>query len=247
MVRPPRYVGSAEVSETEFMQTRRIELILLSIGLTLLIAWGAVWIHRGVSSRAGIRRFEAAEVHAQDINPARAFALASGGRVDFTLWSDKRIAAYKDSLAEKGDAPLAILVIRKINLTVPVYNDTDDRTLDRGVGRILGTARMGETGNLGIAGHRDGFFRGLKDLAPKDEIELRRPGWSDTYVIDAINLVDPSDVSVLKPTRVPSVTLVTCYPFYYIGSAPQRYIVRASIKESDRVDRQASRDPQPDR
>jgi sortase A len=212
------------------MQTRRIELILLSIGLILLTVWGGAWIHAGVSSRAGIRRFEADEVHAQDRNPALASTLASGERVDFTLWSERRIAAYKDSLAEKGDAPLAVLVIRKINLTVPVYNDTDDRTLDRGVGRILGTARMGEAGNLGIAGHRDGFFRGLKDLAPKDEIELRRPGRSDTYVIDAINLVDPSDVSVLKPTRIPSVTLVTCYPFYYIGSAPQRYIVRASIK-----------------
>jgi sortase A len=229
------------------MQTRRIELILLSIGLTLLALWGAAWIHRGVSARAGIRRFEAAEVHAADITPARASALASGGRVDFTLWSEQRIAAYKDSLAEKSDTPLAVLVIRKINLTVPVYNDTDDQTLDRGVGRILGTARVGETGNLGIAGHRDGFFRGLKDLAEKDEIELRRPGRSDTYVIDAIKLVDPSNVSVLKPTRVSSVTLVTCYPFYYIGSAPQRYIVRASIKEPDRVDRQASHDPHRDR
>jgi sortase A len=163
------------------------------------------------------------------------------------LWSEKRIAAYKASLAEKGDAPLAILTIRKINLTVPVYNDTDDRTLDRGVGRILGTARIGEAGNVGIAGHRDGFFRGLKDLALKDEIELRSPGRSDTYVIDAIHLVDPSDVSVLKATQVSSLTLVTCYPFYYIGSAPQRYIVQASIKEPDRVDREGSQDPKTNR
>jgi sortase A len=229
------------------MQTRRIELILLSIGLTLLTVWGGAWIDRAQSSRAGIRIFEAANVHAQDINSARATDLASAERVDFSLWSEKRIAAYKDSVARKTDAPLAILVIRKINLKVPVYNDTDDRTLDRGVGRILGTARMGEAGNLGIAGHRDGFFRGLKDLAPKDKIELLRPGQSDTYVIDAINLVAPSDVSVLKPTLVPSLTLVTCYPFYYIGSAPQRYIVRASIKDSDRVDHQASHAPQPDR
>jgi sortase A len=229
------------------MQTRRIELVLLSIGLALLTVWGEAWIYRAVSSRVGIMRFEAGDVYARDTTPARANDVASCERVDFTLWSEKRIAAYKDSLARKADAPLAILVIRKINLTVPVYNDTGDQTLDRGVGRILGTAKMGEAGNLGIAGHRDGFFRGLKDLAPKDEIELLRPGKSDTYVIDEIRIVDPSDVSVLKPTPVPSVTLVTCYPFYYIGSAPQRYIVRASIKESDRVDRQASDDPQPDR
>jgi sortase A len=229
------------------MQTRRIELILLSIGLTLLTVWGGAWIDRGQSSRAGIRIFEAANVHAQDINSAGATDPASAERVDFTLWSEKRIAAYKDSLARKSDVPLAILVIRKINLKVPVYNDTDDRTLDRGVGRILGTARIGEAGNLGIAGHRDGFFRGLKDLAPKDEVELLLLGQLDTYVIDSISLVAPSDVSVLKPTRVPSLTLVTCYPFYYIGSAPQRYIVRASIKDSDRVDHQANHAPQPDR
>jgi sortase A len=225
------------------MQTRRIESILLVIGLTLLAVWGGAWIHRVVSSRAGILRFEAAEVHAQDINSA----LAPGERVDFSLWSEKRVAAYKDSLARKSDAPIAILLIRKINLEVPVYNDTDEHTLDRGVGRILGTAKMGEEGNLGIAGHRDGFFRGLKDLAPKDEIELRRPGHSDTYVIDEIRLVDPHDVSVLKPTPVPSLTLVTCYPFYYIGSAPQRYIVRALMEESDRVHHEAGHDPQPNR
>jgi len=111
-----------------------------------------------------------------------------------------------------------------------VYNDTDDLTLNRGVGRILGTARVGAVGNLGIAGHRDGFFRGLKDLGPDAEIDLDRSGKTDTYVVDKIEIVGPDDVSVLKPTPVPSITLVTCFPFYYVGSAPQRYIVHASMK-----------------
>jgi sortase A len=140
------------------------------------------------------------------------------------------VEAYKDSLVKKGDRPLAVLRIPKIHLEVPVYNDTDDLTLNRGVGRILGTARVGKGGNLGIAGHRDGFFRGLKDLAPEDEIELVRIGQSDTYVVDKIRIVKPEDVSVLAPMRVPTLTLVTCYPFYYVGSAPQRYIVTASMK-----------------
>jgi sortase A len=225
------------------MQTRRIERILLSLGLTLLAVWIGAELYREVSPRVAIMRFEAGEVHERDTRPARAKDIASRELVDFSLWSEKRISSYKGSLTRKVDAPIAILVIRKINLTVPVYNDTDDLTLDRGVGRILGTAKMGGRGNLGIAGHRDGFFRGLKDLAPRDEIELRRSGISDTYVIDQISLVAPADVSVLKPTSVPSVTLVTCYPFYYIGSAPQRYIVRASIKESDRVDHDHSYAP----
>ena len=214
------------------MQTRRIERILLSLGLTLLTVWIGSEVHREVSARIAIMRFETGDVH----DTAMAKDVASRESVDFSLWSEKRISAYKESFTKKVEAPIAILVIPKINLRVPVYNDTDDLTLDRGVGRILGTAKIGDGGNLGIAGHRDGFFRGLKDLAPRDEIELRRHGISDTYVIDQISLVAPADVSVLKPTRVPSLTLVTCYPFYYIGSAPQRYIVRASIKESDQDD-----------
>jgi len=154
---------------------------------------------------------------------------ASGSQPDFTLWSLKRVKAYKDSLVKKVDRPLAVLRIPKIRLEVPLYNDTDDLTLNRGVGRILGTSQVGEVGNLGIAGHRDGFFRGLKDLAPGDEIELFRTDRPDTYVVEKIQIVNPDDVSVLNPTRERSLTLVTCFPFYYVGSAPQRFVVHASI------------------
>jgi len=156
--------------------------------------------------------------------------------VDFTLWSPQRIAAYKDSLTAKRDLPLAILRIPKINLEVPVFNDTDDLTLNRGVGRIVGTARIGEPGNVGIAGHRDGFFRGLKDVAREDYVELASPGRTDEYVITGIQIVSPEDVHVLDATTVPTLTLVTCYPFYFVGSAPQRYVVTATIKISDQTD-----------
>jgi len=156
--------------------------------------------------------------------------------VDFTLWNPKRFMAYKDSLSSKTDLPLAILRISKINLEVPVFNDTDDLTLNRGVGRILGTSQIGQLGNLGIAGHRDGFFRGLKDVARDDIVELIRPVRTDRYVITQIQIVSPGDVSVLAPTPTPTLTLVTCFPFYYIGDAPQRYIVTASYQISNRAD-----------
>ena len=106
---------------------------------------------------------------------------------------------------------------------------TDDLSLNRAVGHIAGTPRPGENGNVGIAGHRDGFFRGLKDVSTGDTIEIVTPDGVDKYVIDEITVVNPTDVSVLAPRAQPSVTLVTCYPFYFIGSAPQRYIVRASL------------------
>ena len=123
-----------------------------------------------------------------------------------------------------------MLRIDKIRLEVPVFDGTDDRILDRGAGRIAGTARIGESGNVGIAGHRDGFFRGLKDIALGDTMVLETAKGAQTYVIDSIKLVTPDDVSVLKSEPMPALTLVTCYPFYYIGSAPQRFIVHASLK-----------------
>jgi len=108
-----------------------------------------------------------------------------------------------------------------------VLPGSDDHTLDRAVGYIEGTAPPGTNGNLGIAGHRDGFFRGLKDIAAGDLIEIDTMDGQDVYRVERTWVVNPDDVSVLDPTPTPALTLVTCYPFYFIGSAPLRYIVRA--------------------
>jgi sortase A len=164
--------------------------------------------------------------------PAHAGSDTAGGAagVDTSLWSDKRIRAYSTSLSHAFGTPLAVLAIPKLHLEVPVFEGTDDLTLDRGVGRIVGTAHPGQPGNLGIAGHRDGFFRGLKDIAPGDEIKLVLPDAVATYVVDEITVVTPQDVSVLQPRPVSSITLVTCFPFYFVGSAPERYIVSASLR-----------------
>ena len=116
-----------------------------------------------------------------------------------------------------------------MKLAVPVFDGTSEQNLNRGAGRIPGTARIGEPGNLGIAAHRDGFFRVLKDVRIGDVLLLERLGATDAYRIVSTVIVDPSDVSVLEPTATHSVTLVTCFPFYYVGSAPQRFIVHAQL------------------
>jgi len=151
---------------------------------------------------------------------------------DFSLWSPQRIKHYQQSLSAQLGPPLALLRIPKIRLEVPVLEGTDDLTMDRAVGFIAGTARPGEDGNIGISGHRDGFFRGLKDIREGDGIEFVTATGTDTYTIDSIVLVKPADVSVLAPRPRPSITLVTCYPFYIVGSAPKRYIVQASMNAS---------------
>jgi sortase A len=226
------------MSTSDLTKAQKSERFLLAIGLMLLAIWAGARFYRAVASRAAIGRFQA-----EDTAPNRSVTLdpISSSRIDFQLWSIKRIAAYQDSLTKKTDMPLAILRIRKISLEVPVFNDTDDLTLDRGVGRILGTAQIGQPGNLGIAGHRDGFFRGLKDIELGDTIELQQPGGTDRYAVSQIQVVAPEDTYVLKQQSEPTLTLVTCYPFYYVGSAPKRYVVTASIQSSSERNQTAGR------
>jgi len=213
---------------------RGIEKLLLISGLLLIGMCLVAYIHREVLSRTQLRQFNGSRIEVP-VEPTKT-PLAESLSKHFRLWSEKRIAEYEKSLARKVDPPLALLHISKVQLDVPVLEGTDDLTLNRGVGHIVGTARPDEEGNIGIAGHRDGFFRALKDIGPGDTIELITPLRTVRFTVDRIVLVRPDDVSVLRPRSIRSLTLVTCYPFYFIGSAPQRYIVQASIAESDRTE-----------
>jgi sortase A len=147
---------------------------------------------------------------------------------DQSLWTEKRIREYEESLAVAAAPPLAVMTVAKLGIQVPVYDGADDFNLNRGVARIAGTATVDGDGNLGIAGHRDGFFRGLKDIAIGDEIELLTTRGPMSYAVSSIEIVEPTDVWVLAPTDDKTLTLVTCYPFYYVGHAPKRFIVKAT-------------------
>ena len=208
---------------------RQLEWLLFIVGAVMLAIYGAARIHRTVLSNAELQRFKTQ----QQVSAAapRGVTLATA-IPDLSLWSEKRVKDYQESLAEHFPPALGILRIPKINVEVPVLDGTDDSSLNRGVGHVTGTANPGRDGNVAIAGHRDGFFRGLKDVFLGDKVELVTPQRTETYIIDRITIVRPSDVSVLQPRPHASLTLITCYPFYFIGSAPQRYIVQASIVES---------------
>ena len=119
--------------------------------------------------------------------------------------------------------------IARLGVSAIVRAGSDARTLSLAVGHVPGTALPGEQGNVGLAGHRDTFFRKLKDIETGDAIILATPDGSFTYRVERTVVVDPSDVWVLDATADPVLTLVTCYPFSYIGSAPQRFIVRAIL------------------
>ena len=148
-------------------------------------------------------------------------------KVDMKLWSPGRVKAYKVALQQPTPTALAILRIPRLDLEVPVYDGTTDAVLDLAAGRIEDTALPGTTGNVGIAAHRDGFFRMLKDIKEGDQLVLDTPVATEQYRVEWIRITTPDDVSVIDPTPGRAVTLVGCYPFYHNGPAPQRFIVRA--------------------
>jgi len=212
---------------------RFLESGFLAAGVVLLAAY---FILRGLGdyqARSDISVFEQAVASEAIGKPSSVKGNpAQGSEPDYSLWSEKRIQDYHESRKQRNDKPVAILSIDKLGLKVPVYNGTDEINLNRGAGRIKGTASISANGNLGIAGHRDGFFRVLKDVEVGDNIDMLTYKGKRKFVVSSIDIVDPSDVSVLAPTEDPTITLVTCYPFYFVGHAPKRYIVKGKLLSS---------------
>lgn len=200
------------------------ERVLLSVGLIFVLAYFGARLYATAMSQESLWSFSQLQSAASSARYEE-----HDRAVDFSLWARKRVMAFKLALASRFGAPLAVLSIPRLQLDVPVFEGTDELTLNRGAGRIPGTAGPGERGNVGIAAHRDGFFRPLKDVRRGDRIELVQLDHRFVYTVDNIRVVDPGDVTVLETRRQPSLTLVTCYPFYFIGDAPQRYIVQASL------------------
>ena len=147
--------------------------------------------------------------------------------LDKQIQAEEQHKIVQPVLAIKEGDVLGRIEIPRIGVSVAVLQGTTWRTLRLGVGHIKGTALPGEPGNIGIAGHRDTYFRALKDIHKDDEIQLETATGITTYEVDWIRITSPSDNGVLAPTTESSLTLVTCYPFYYIGAAPERFIVHA--------------------
>lgn len=127
----------------------------------------------------------------------------------------------------KSGTPLGRIEISSLGVGAMILEGDDDKTLRHGVGHIPGTAALGQVGNVGLAGHRDTFFRALRNIHKDDEITLETLDGPHRYIVDRIQIVLPGDIATLDQTKDSILTLVTCYPFSYVGSAPQRFVVRA--------------------
>lgn len=197
-------------------------------GVAMLAFAGLAYLDGYLASQRAIALFERVEAATPspqtdepfrpDISPPDQSHWSAGARRNYAKAVDSSVM------------PLAILTIDRLKLEVPVFLGTDPLTLNRGAGLIGGTARPGEVGNMAISAHRDGFFRALRNIAIGDVIRVRTPVASYAYRVTGTRIVDPLDVSVLKPTKERVLTLVTCYPFYYVGHAPERFIVRAVVE-----------------
>jgi len=193
--------------------SRRAEIALWLIGFSLLggatasIVRSSVYQARQGRAFSDLEKGIASTPGAQAL-PSRASAGASTPDID----------------------PLVLgrLEIPRIGVSAIVREGDDEATLAIAVGRVPGTARPGERGNMALAGHRDSFFRPLRLIRVDDVIRFRSPGQGYEYRVDSTEVVGPGEVRVLDPSGDAILTLVTCYPFGYVGHAPNRFIVRAS-------------------
>jgi len=197
---------------------RAAEYTLALVGGVCLVAYGGACARAALTQQRESAAFDEAlrarqqQIEAESPNPRE--------------WSRVRVAKYEASLEQPVRA-IGRLEIPDVDLSVMVLEGTDEHTLDRAVGHIAGTARPGEPGNLAIAGHRDGYFRGLRHVRTGDAISLTTLDGVARYQVDKIEVVKPGRTDVLAPSDEPTLTLITCYPFYHVGDAPSRYIVHA--------------------
>jgi sortase A len=201
---------------------RRREPLRLLERLLLAIAAACLGYYGYVSAETALyQAFETRELEA---------ILASGPRTAPEARAAGVTAAPR-RLPARGEA-VGRIDIPRLGVSAVVRAGSDARTLRLAVGHIPGTALPGERGNVGLAAHRDTFFRRLGDIRKGDEVRVTTPEGTYAYTVEGTTVVDPVDVWVLDGTAYPALTLVTCYPFSYIGSAPQRFIVRAKLDRS---------------
>lgn len=205
---------------------KHLERLCIGLGLSGLVLTCTVYVDSYVGSREAVAAFE--EVRAGSLRPAEAGPLPVVRLPPVEVLDAQSTETGPGTATPAGrQAPVALLTIERLDVEVPVFHDAGPVSLNRGAGIVAGSALPGETGNIAVAAHRDSFFRPLKDIRPGDVIELQYATGKQRFQVSRIFITDPLDVSVLDATIATTLTLITCYPFHYVGFAPDRFIVRA--------------------
>ncbi len=163
------------------------------------------------------------------LGAARLYQQYESRQLDEILRSGPPSAIAPGTAAQNPRRIIGRIELPRLGISTIIKEGDDARTLDLAVGHIRGTALPGGRGNIGLAGHRDTFFRRLQHIESGDVIRLVAPEGTFTYIVERTRVVAPKDVWVLDATAEPALTLVTCFPFSYVGAAPERFIVRARL------------------
>jgi sortase A len=158
---------------------------------------------------------------------AKLYQNAAGNTLDTEIQAATRNKGARSRPTIREGDVLGRIEIPRIGVSVAILQGTTAKTLRLGVGHIAGTALPGQPGNIGVAGHRDTYFRNLKDIQRNDQILLQTAVGVDRYAVDWLQITAPGDGAILTLSDTSGLTLVTCYPFHYIGAAPERFIVHA--------------------
>ena len=169
---------------------------------------------------------------------AQAFQAYTKWLFDQALWnrqsaiqryseSPVSLPLFSDRTVPELDSLIGRIEIPRLRLSTMILEGAAERQLKLGAGHVSGTALPGETGNVVIAAHRDTFFGPLRKISKNDQIVLTTLSGSFQYIVESVQITDPDNTAALQPSAEPALTLVTCYPFTFVGSAPQRFIVRA--------------------
>jgi sortase A len=205
---------------------------VLGLAGTAALAWTALQVEDAreyqQAAREALSRAAPTSEHGATIPGVESAPSIDAAPFDRDASTSGRDVPTRRRPATISGAPLGALSIPRLRLSVVVLHGTDGLTLRRGVGHIETTAMPGQLGNVGIAGHRDTFFRPLRQVQLGDDVLLETPAGRLHYRVASFRVVGPSDVDVLDPTSDRTLTLVTCYPFSYFGSAPDRFVVRAT-------------------
>ena len=207
-----------------------LERVLLAVGCACMSYYGYITLEARQFQRERTAAFDARMAEERSAAAAQRMegAAAVGGAAVLSVPAGARSPAGRDPSLAFSAGLLGILEIPRLGLTTAVMSGDDAKTLDVAAGHLSDTPKPWEPGNSAIAAHRDGLFRPLKHVKIGDQLRLRTVHGEFEYRVHDLKIVDPTDLSVLDPTGTDTLTLITCYPFNFIGAAPQRFIVSAA-------------------
>jgi sortase A len=199
------------------MRLGMVRYLFLALAMACLGLYSYAYLERAVYQTYASREFDR----------SREFNRTLDRGVAAVAVSNRKIAATGRVGLPSPTALIGRLSVPRLHLSAMVREGIDGNTLQLAIGHIPATALPGQAGNVGVAGHRDTFFRGLKDLKTQDEIQFSTWNGDFKYIVESLIVVEPDNAASLAPSAENVLTMVTCYPFFYVGAAPKRFVVRA--------------------